>query len=109
MALGLGWPGVLGLPFRWAWDGPESASGVDGPGWEGGRVHPQDDERGLFSAVAAGRPTGADRLGTGPSPAGGAAGSSFAMSPRPAVSQPRVQCVGPDKCVCRLLVKTGTG
>lgn len=75
---------------------------------KGGRVYPQDDERGLFSAGAAGRPTGADRQGTGPSPAGGAAGSSFAMSPRPAVAQPRVQCVGPGKCVCRLLVKRGT-
>lgn len=43
---GLGCPGVLGLAFRWAWDGPESAPGWTGhpePGWKGGRVHPQDD------------------------------------------------------------------
>lgn len=106
-ALGLGCPGVLGLQFRWAWDGPESAPGVDGAPRAGLEGRPVG--RGRFSAGAAGHPPGADRLGTGPSPAGGAAGLSFAMSPRPTVVQPRVQCVGPGKCVCRLLAKRGTG
>lgn len=82
---------------------PRGWTGHPGPGWKEGRSGEVDSLRGLRATP------GADRLGTGPSPAGGAAGLSFAMSPRPAVVQPRVQCVGPGKCVCRLLAKRGTG